>query len=728
MRVLVLSTLICLCSVVLFAADDAKKKHEANRLVDEKSPYLLQHAYNPVHWYPWGEEAFKAAREAGKPIFLSIGYSTCHWCHVMERESFENEEIAKIINDDFIAIKVDREERPDVDDVYMTAVIETTGRGGWPLSAFLTAKGKPFLLGTYFPPEDRPGRAGFKTLLGRVLSAWKDDRKSLDDSADFIFSKIDSTTAGVAPAKLPWTRRQLESGYSEIVSRFDESHGGFGGPPSWAPKFPRTSNLDFLMAYHAMTGEARALEVVKTTLDHMARGGVYDHLGEGFHRYSVDREWAVPHFEKMLYDNSLIPRTYFNYYRLTGDTWFLDVAKNSLSYLLGCMQHGDGGFYSAEDADSEGEEGKFYVFNLAETVEYLGKEAGAIFASRYGISEAGNFEHTDKTVLYLAATIDEVVKKHKKPAEEIRASLAASKKKLLAIRNKRIPPLKDDKILIDWNGLALSAFSIAHQVTGDAVYLQAAERAFEFLTTEMMKDDGLIHRYRLGEARFKAYLEGYAFLTDGLLDLYEATLDRHYLREARRLGIAMISRFWDAKNGAFFVAGPEHEQLIIKTKEFYDGAIPSGNSVATFDLVRLSAYTGDATLSKHAEILSRVAAANLNARPSRYPQMLVAASFALSPRIDIVIVGEANNVETEALVRALHRRYLPARCMARVTAETFEEAKKDIAWLKGIEKIENKTDGAYALLRMGSDKFSRAADAVAMNGLLDAMLKSVVED
>ena len=728
MRVFALTTFVCLCSISLFAADGAKKKHKANRLVNEKSPYLLQHAYNPVDWYPWGEEAFKKSKELDRPIFLSIGYSTCHWCHVMERESFENEEIAKTLNEEFICVKVDREERPDVDEVYMTAVMATTGSGGWPLSAFLTAEGKPFLLGTYFPPEDKFGRPGFKSLLGRILTAWKDDRKKITEAADYIFSLIDSTDSGPEPGERPWTRRQLDSGYSEIVSNFDDRHGGFGGPPRWSPKFPRTSNLDFLMMYHVMTGETRALDVVKKTLDHMGRGGIYDHLGEGFHRYAVDREWAVPHFEKMLYDNSLIPRTYFHYYRLTGDVWFLEVAKSSLSYLLGCMQHGDGGFYSAEDADSEGEEGKFYVFNRAETLEHLGKDAGEIFASRYGITTQGNFEHTGKTVLYLAMTVEEVAKKHGKSVDEIRASLAASKKKLLEIRNKRIPPLKDDKILTDWNGLALSAFAVAHQVTGESVYLDAAKRAFAFLSKNMMKAESLIHRYRLGEARFMAYLEGYAFMTDGLLDLYEATLDRTYLREARRLGRLMVEKFWDAKNGAFFQAGPEHEKLIIQTKEFYDGAIPSGNSVAALDLVRLAAYTGDEVIVKHAETMARVAAKNLNAGPSRYPQMLVAASCALSPRVDIVIVGEAGTSETENLVRAVHGRLLSARCVARVTAETLDEARKDIAWLKDVPKVENKAGGAYALLRMGSDNFSRADDAAALNGLLDAMGKSMRED
>ena len=711
MRILTALLTIVLCPLSLLAVDEAKKDRKPNRLVHEKSPYLLQHAYNPVNWYPWGEEAFKAAREGDRPVFLSIGYSTCHWCHVMEKESFENEEIAKILNERFIAIKVDREERPDVDEVYMAAVHAAGQRGGWPLSAFMTAEGKPFFLGTYFPPEDKYGRTGFKSLLERILQTWTEDRAKITEATDWIYSKLD-TTSGPVPAATPWTRAQIDAAYTEISSNFDSKYGGFGGPPRFAPKFPRTSNHDFLMAYHVISGEAKALEIVSVTLDHMGRGGIYDHLGEGFHRYSVDREWAVPHFEKMLYDNSLIPKTYLDYYRLTGKEWYRDVAKSTLSYLLGRMQNEAGGFFSAEDADSEGEEGKFYVFNLAETIEHLGQEAGSIFASRYGISAAGNFEDTGKTVLYLAASVEDVAKKHKKTVKEIQASLLASKKKLLVIRNKRIPPLKDDKILMDWNGLAMSAFSVAYQVTGDKQYLDAAQRAVAFLTSEMMKDDTLIHRYRLGDARFFAYLEGYAFVIAGFLDLYEATFDRQYLRKAVRLAKVMISRFWDPQHGAFFQAGPDHEKLIIQTKEFYDGAIPSGNSVAAFDLFRLVAYTGDKTLSESAEKMARVAAANLEMGPSRYPQMLVAAVYALAPRVDVVIVGEAGAQE---LIRTLQLRYLPSRCIARVTPATLEEAKKDIAWLRGIETLE---DGVYALVRKGKGEFVRADDPKKLNELL----------
>ena len=690
-------------------------ERKPNRLVHEKSPYLLQHAYNPVQWYPWGAAAFKAARESGRPIFLSIGYSTCHWCHVMERESFENEEIAARLNRDFIAIKVDREERPDVDEVYMAAVMATTGRGGWPLSAFLTADGKPFFLGTYFPPQR------FMGMLEQLATAWAGRQEKVLEHAESIAAHL-KRDVGPIPSDSRWTRSDVDRGFEQLTDSYDPVHAGFGSSPRYAPKFPRTSNVDFLLAYHRLAGSDDALRMATVTLEKMGDGGIYDHVGKGFHRYSTDRVWLVPHFEKMLYDNCLVSRTYLNAYRLSGSQRFLQVARESLGYLLTRMSDPGGGFYSAEDADSEGEEGKYYVFDRKEVVAILGEEQGALFAERHGITEKGNFEH-GKTVIHIAATIDELARKREMTAGDVRFALEHARVKLLAVRDGRVPPLRDDKILTDWNGMAISALSLAYQATGQKRYLDAARRTAEFISSHLFRDGKLLHRYRSGEARFLAYFEDYAFLVAGYLDLYEASLDLAYLNTAEGLAREMIRQFWDEKKAAFFHTGPQHEKLLIRTKEFYDGAIPSGNSVAAMDLHRLVAYTGDSELTEKAEQLARVAASLFQRRPQSHPKMLEAATVDLQPRIDVVIVLAGGLTAARAFAREIHRRYVPHRTVVRISVANRAAVAAAIPWLPRVEipALLGGGDTAYALARVDGGDFQRLDTPAALGTFIDAV-------
>ncbi len=714
----------CLFAALLCAsasAEEAGERHagkKPNRLVNEKSPYLLQHAYNPVNWYPWGPEAFRAAREQDKPVFLSIGYSTCHWCHVMERESFEDEAIAAKLNQDFISIKVDREERPDVDEVYMAAVMATEGRGGWPLSAFLTPDGKPFFLGTYFPPRDSPRLGmGFLTILERLDEVWKEERQDVVEHAERIAKHL-QRDVGPEPMERAPTLEDLKRGFRQISRTYDQAHGGFGYPPRYAPKFPRTSTIDFLLAWRSLTGEAQALEMSTATLDAMANGGIFDHVGKGFHRYATDRRWLVPHFEKMLYDNCLIPITYLDAFRLTGEQRFLTVATESLGYLLTRMRNPDGGFHSAEDADSEGEEGKYYVFDRNDVDAILGKERAALFAERYGITERGNFEH-GKTVLHVARSLEDLAADRKKDVAEIAPELEKARLEVLAARAKRIPPLLDDKVLTDWNAFAISAMAIAHQATGDDRYLEVARGAANFIEKRLVRDGVLLHRWREGEARYPAYFEDHAFLATALLDLYEAGLDERHLASARRLALEMITQFWDGEKGGFFHTGPRHEKLIITTKEFYDGAIPSGNSVAASCLNRLAAYTGDAEISDRAKTMARLAARLFEEAPERHPELLEAAADALHPRVDIVIAGPPGP-DASAFLREVHRRYLPNRTVVRTTAAEKEERAALVPWLAPIDLGVTTEGKVRAFARRGDGEFTRIEQPGELGAFLDS--------
>ena len=641
---------------------------KANRLVKEKSPYLLQHAYNPVDWYPWGDEAFARAEAEKKPVFLSIGYSTCHWCHVMERESFEDEEIAAYLNEHFIAVKVDREERPDVDEIYMSAVQLFTGRGGWPLSVFLNGERKPFFGGTYFPPRDHPRRgSGFLTLLHRVRGVWEENSDLIQNQAQRITERLQQTTVA-AKATAPLRSEFLDTGFEELQARYDGEFGGFGSPPEFAPKFPRTSTLDFLMRYGLANPEknADALAIVDSTLQGMIRGGIRDHLAGGFHRYSVDRQWLVPHFEKMLYDQALITVTLVDAYRVTRNPRYLDVAKTTMGYVLSRMRGPEGELYCAEDADTDHVEGKTYVWTQAEILTLLGPARGERFCRYYGVTAEGNFEEGGEHACVLNVdrnvSLDTLAKEAKMGPDSLLSELAADRTKLLAVRDKRAQPLRDDKVLTAWLGMAIGALAQLYQVTGDAEYRDAARKAAEFVEKRLTLTDGaLARRYRGGETIGRGYLNDYAFLSTGLLDLYEATFERRWLAAALQRGEELIELFWDKESGGFFLTSGKHETLIVRSKEFYDGAVPAGNSVAFGVLLRLYELTGRGDFETVLEEMERVSASFLGSSPSNYPRQLCAAYFLLSKPREIVVVGARGDATTEAMLSLIQRSFLPGK-------------------------------------------------------------------
>ena len=621
--------------------------HKPNRLIHEKSPYLLQHAYNPVDWYPWGEEAFEKAKKEDKPIFLSIGYSTCHWCHVMEKESFEDAEVAKIMNDHFVSIKVDREERPDVDNIYMSFVMAMTGSGGWPLNAFLTPERKPFYGGTYFPPGEVWGRPSFKTVLLQIAEAWKSQRDQLLESSHSITTALKEGMDRSAEKKFPLSVETLQKGANQYATQYDKTFGGFGP----APKFPRSHTLSFLLRVWKRSGDPRILEMVEKTLQEMAKGGMYDHLGGGFHRYSTDGQWRIPHFEKMLYDQALLAKSYLEAYQATKNERYAEIAREIFEYALRDLRSPEGPLYSAEDADSaedpehpeEKKEGAFYLWKKEEILKILGAEKGKRFSDHYGIEEEGS-------VLYEAH-----------PAEE---ALSEERKKLFSERTKRLRPHLDDKILVDWNGLMISSLALGSQVLKEPRYEEAARRGADFILETLVRKDGrLLHRYRDGEAAILGTLEDHAFFIHGLLDLYEATFEVRYLEEAKRLCQEMIDLFWDEKEGGFFLTGDDAETLLLRPKELYDGAIPSGNSVAALDLLRLSRITMEKSFEERARQLFDGFSAQIVQTPMHFPQLLIALDFALGPSQEIVIAGEKENQKTQAMVRFLYGRFLPNKVL-----------------------------------------------------------------
>ena len=691
-----------LLATVTFAGQDPPRK--PNRLASEKSPYLLQHAHNPVDWFPWGNEALEKARSERKPIFLSIGYSTCHWCHVMERETFENQTIANYLNEHFVSIKVDREERPDVDQVYMAFCIGVTGSGGWPLTAFLTPERKPFFAGSYFPPTDdlRRGR-GFFTLIQQINKGWKENPIDVLQQAEHFTDYLKKAVQleGEGGELKP---EILKRGFEIFRSTYDVKRGGFGSPPRFAPKFPRTAVLDFLLRYSA-TKEARsdgnatrAIEIASGTLDGMIRGGIRDHLGGGFHRYSTDSDWLIPHFEKMLYDQALISRTLCDAWRVTRNDTYREVARETLDYVLARLTSPDGGFYSAEDADTQGVEGTTYTWPRAEIVEILGKDAGERFADFYGASEGGNFHEGDKSsnVLHVkpAGGVGDFAQKLRKPVEEITAELKSGREKLLKVRDQRPQPLRDDKVLAEWNGFAISAFSHVYQITGQQKYLDAARRSATFLLERLMKDGRLLRRFRDGEAAIDAFLEDHAAVTDGLLDLYESSFETKWLEAAIALGSTMLNNFWDPKDGAFFSSGPKNEALFTPTKEFYDGAVPSGNSVAFLVVQRLEELTGDEKFRKVADRMARTAAglfSQENESTASRPLLLCGAIFSLVGAKEIVICGTSADPLVQRMLEEAQRRFLPARVLVRVeSADEAERLSKIIPLAGGKGPLEGK--------------------------------------
>jgi uncharacterized protein len=635
-----------------------------NRLAKEKSPYLLQHASNPVDWYPWGSEAFDKARNESKLIFLSIGYSTCHWCHVMEHESFENEEVAAILNHDFVSIKVDREERPDIDHIYMTAVQTMTGAGGWPLSLFLTPEGKPITGGTYFPPIDRWGRPGMKTILPRLAKLWKENRadaeKAANEMAGLLQVKPDVDGATLDASIFDKALTQYRNG-------FDPERGGFGG----APKFPRSHDLSFLMGLFHRTRNEDALKMVEVTLQHMAHGGIYDHLGGGFHRYATDENWLVPHFEKMLYDQAMLVKTYLEAFQLTRNSFYADVARDILNYVSRDMTDPAGGFYSAEDADSEGEEGKFYVWQPQETLSILGEEKGQLFNSFYGVTPEGNFEHKT-SILNITKPLESFARDTGKDPAYIKKLLLECHCKLFGERAKRIAPYKDDKVLTAWNGLMITSYARAAQILGESRYADQARRAADFVLTHLQKDGRLLRRYREGEAAVLGFHDDYAFFALGLLDLYEATFEVKWLEEATRLTREMIRLFWDDQDGGFFYTAQDAEVLIARSKDYYDGATPSGNSIATLLMLRLSRMIGDTDLEARAEKAIQSNAAPADHYPMAFPQFLMAVDFALGPTREIVFAGEKSSAFNE-MIAALHATFDPRRVVLHYSEGTEGE-------------------------------------------------------
>ncbi|OGC90348.1 MAG: thioredoxin [candidate division Zixibacteria bacterium RBG_16_48_11] len=654
------------------------QKKGSNRLKKEKSPYLLQHADNPVDWYPWGEEAFQKAKEENKPIFLSVGYSTCHWCHVMEHESFENPEIAAIMNQNFVSIKVDREERPDVDNIYMQTVVAMTGSGGWPLSAFLTPEGKPFFGGTYFPPDDGYGRPGLKALLLAIADAWKSKPEEINRTTAQIQSFLDRQVAATSPGEI--SEMLLKTSFQAMADNYDSVYGGFGQ----APKFPMSHNLSFLLTYWYRYEEGHALEMVEKTLQKMAQGGMHDHLGGGFHRYSTDQYWLAPHFEKMLYDQAILSRTYLETYQITKNPFYAQVARGIFDYVLRDLTHPKGGFYSAEDADSEGEEGKFYVWKPREIKEILGERDGELFCKIYDVTETGNFEG-EESILHLEKPLELLSKIHSRSESELRDFLLNSKAELFNAREKRIRPHRDDKLLTDWNGLMIASLAYGYQVLGEQKYLLAAENAADFILENLQKKGRLLKHYRQGAAPVLGYLDDYAFCIHGLIELYQASFEPRWLKEALRLTDEMIKLFLDEQNRGFFFTGADGEKLIVRTKEIYDGAIPSGNSVAMNDLLRLSRLTMNQEYSRLAEQSLKSFMGSVTRSTSSYSQMLIAADFYLGPTKEVVIVGEPNKGDIQQMIEKVRELYIPRKVVLKYTSDQQgTELRKMVPYLEGL--------------------------------------------
>ncbi len=670
------------------AATEKKPPAEkyTNRLAGQTSPYLLQHAHNPVNWYPWGEEALARARKENKPIFLSIGYSACHWCHVMERESFEDEATAEILNKYFIAIKVDREERPDVDEIYMTAVQVMTGQGGWPLSAFLTPDLKPFYGGTYFPPEDRHGLPGFKKVLARVAEIWRDQPDDVAHNSQQLVRAIRArATLDASESTLP-DNTVLSGAAFSLMRQFDPQWGGFGG----APKFPPSSSLALLLRQHALSGDDRLLKMATVTLDRMARGGMYDQLGGGFHRYSVDARWLVPHFEKMLYDNALLCEVYLEAWQVTRKDLYRRVATGILDYVIRDMSDARGGFHCAEDADSEGVEGKFYVWQPDEIMAVLGDEDGTLFCDYYGVSAEGNFEGDN--ILNVPRAAEEFVRDKALAEAQLHDRLAEMRSKLLQRRSHRVRPGKDDKILAAWNGMMISALARGYQVLGDERYLDAARNAANFVLTDMVRDGQLQRTYR-ETGLLPGYLDDYAEMADGLIDLYQADFDLRWLHAADDLTGKMIADFWDAEDGGFFFTSAAHKNLLVRTKPFYDGAVPSGNSTATAVLLRLAKLLDNRDYADKAETVLRSMGDEMRARPQAAMNLLCALDFRLQPTKEIAVAGGATDDQTRKFLDIIHGRFLPNKILALREPGTDESDAIDrfVPLLKGKQMIAGKT-------------------------------------
>lgn len=625
-----------------------------NHLINEKSPYLLQHAFNPVDWYPWGEEAFAKARAERRPIFLSIGYSSCHWCHVMERESFENKETAEIMNRNFVSIKVDREERPDLDEIYMRAVTSMIGQGGWPLSVFLTPSLEPFFGGTYYPPQDRYGIPGFKTVLTKIIGLWTTEMTELEESAKKVAASLreESQKVGKELSTFP-----LEAAYSTLVVQFDEVYGGFGGPP----KFPSPSILLFLIRYFSRTGRTRCLDMVTKTLASMAQGGIFDHLGGGFHRYSTDKYWTIPHFEKMLCDNALLPLVFLEAWQATKNPLFTTVVEQTLDWALREMKDHKGAFYTAQDAESEGEEGAYYVWTKSDVVRILGQKDSEIFSRRYGLTEEGNFEK-GKNILRIEEEPSQIARELSISEDDVTKVLNMAKHTLFKHRESRAKPSTDYKVLTAWNGMMISALAKAYQILEYDHWLKAAEASADFILKNMFDGERLFRRWRDGEASIEGMLEDYAFTVMGLIDLYESNYDVSKLEWALKLNQIMIDLFLDKDNGGFYMTQSGKPDLITRIKDAYDGASLSGNGVAALNLTRLSELTSDNKMRSLAQKTILAFWDRLDTNPEHYAQMLCALDFLTGQSTEIVVSGERTGLV--AMLSEIRQTLIPNKVVA----------------------------------------------------------------
>jgi uncharacterized protein len=629
-------------------------ERKPNRLLKEQSPYLRQHAYNPVDWYPWGPEALARAKTENKPILLSIGYSACHWCHVMERESFENQATARLMNENFVPIKVDREERPDLDQIYMDAVQLLTGRGGWPLTVFLTPDGRPFYGGTYFPPEDRHGIAGFPRVLAAITDVYRNRPADVQQNVERLTQAV-GALADYKPQPGAMKANLALTGARALAQSYDRVNGGIGA----APKFPNTFVFSLFLRLYAAEGEQAFGDMVSETLLKMARGGIYDQIGGGFHRYSVDDRWLVPHFEKMLYDNALLGRLYLEAGCALNMPEFLRIARETLEYVLREMTSPEGGFYSSQDADSEGEEGRFFLWTPAEVRSVLGEELAPLAARFFDVSDDGNFE--GRNILHRTIEPAEAARMFNQPVEETTATIAKARELLFHARERRVKPGRDEKMLAAWNGMMISAFAEAYRVLGDQRFLETAARAVEFVKTRLWDGYALRRSFKDGAARFNAYLEDYALIVSALVDIYEASLDRGYLEFARELADVIIKRFADRENGGFFFTSDDHENLITRGKAAFDGSTPSGNSAAAMALLRLNSYLQDQRYMAEAEKTLRLFAPFVEKQPFAFSHMLEAADFFQHGPTEIVIVAEPGDPQRHEWLRWLGRIYLPNR-------------------------------------------------------------------
>jgi len=635
-----------------------------NRLINEKSPYLLQHARNPVDWHPWGDEAFETAIKEDRPVFLSIGYSTCHWCHVMAHESFEDDSVASLINSTFIPVKVDREERPDLDSIYMMICRMLTGSGGWPLTIIMTPDKKPFFAGTYIPRNTRFGRTGLMELIPRIREVWAERRRDVIDTADNIIRALENIEEPASGPDLDAS--VLDMAFHELSLSYDRLHGGFGN----APRFPSPHNLLFLLRYWNRTGRRGALDMVEQTIRSIHRGGIYDQIGFGLHRYSTDREWQVPHFEKMLYDQALFALSCLETYQATGAEYYSQIAREIFTYVLRDMAHPDGGFYSAEDADSEGQEGRFYIWNENEIYEILGKDNADLTARVFGVQREGNFREEasglahGSNILHLRMPLSKIAEGLNVTLPELEARIASIRDQLFNARQNRIRPSKDDKILTDWNGLMIAVLARGSQVLEDQSCLEAAMKSADFILVHLREPNGrLLHRYRDGEAAIQAHLDDYAFLVWGLIEIYESCFDAAYLKAALDLNQDMLNLFQDQVRGGLFFTGHDGEPLLIRKKEFYDSAIPSGNSAAMLNLLRLARLTGRTDLEEKASEIGRTFSGQVRQMPSACTFFLAAVDFGLGPTYEVVISGNSRAPDTLGMISALRKKFIPGKAI-----------------------------------------------------------------